>query len=225
MESKITCIYGNNKYRDVLVYDIVYEYVKTNIFKFGVVIGEAYPYYKYISDNVYIKYDEEILEEYLNNITRLYVNKNGKIDDNLLIVHSDIINLNTKSWDYLLNYHHMFKTHIIIIIDHAMDYNINKLNKYVNVLYILKNKENEDKYIEEVYNIFFTKMHKHILKNIYNESTKNELGVLISELNENLFYKYKINIELPEYTFDTYKIYEENKIYKQRCNLSDIINI
>lgn len=225
MESKITCVCGSNKYRDVLVYDIIYEYVKTNIFKFGCVIGESYPYYRYISDNIYIKYDEEILEEYLNNLTKIYVNKNGKIDDNLLIVHSNIINLNTKNWEYLLKYHNMFKIHIIIVIDNIIEHNMTNLNKYVNVLYLLKNKENEINYINEVYNTFFKKISKNILVNIYNEVTKSELGVLVSELNENLFYKYKININIPEYTFETYKMYEQNKIYKQRCNLSDIINI
>lgn len=225
MESKITCVYGINKYRDVLVYDIIYEYVKTNIFKFGCVIGEAYPYYRYISDNIYIKYDEEILEEYLNNLTKIYVNKNGKIDDNLLIIHSNMINLNTKNWEYLLKHHNMFKTTIIIVIDEIAEYNMTILNKYVNVLYLLKNKENEVNYINEAYSTFFKKISKSILINIYNEVTKNELCALVSELNENLFYKYKININLPEYTFETYKMYDQNKIYKHRCNLSDIINI
>ena len=29
MDYHITCVYGNNKYRDYLIYNIVYEYVNT----------------------------------------------------------------------------------------------------------------------------------------------------------------------------------------------------
>ena len=56
-KSNIICIYGNNKYREYLVYNLVYEYIHTAKIKFGVVIGNIYPYYEYISDNIYIKYD------------------------------------------------------------------------------------------------------------------------------------------------------------------------
>ncbi len=56
--SNISIILGKNRYRDQLVYDIVYENLQTNIYGFGAVIGDVYPYYKYISDNIFIKYKQ-----------------------------------------------------------------------------------------------------------------------------------------------------------------------
>ena len=48
---------------------------------------------------------------------------------------------------------------------------------------------------------------------------------MIANLNSNRIFKYKINTSLPRFIFNTYKIYEQNKIYKKRCIVSDIINV
>jgi hypothetical protein len=44
-------------------------------------------------------------------------------------------------------------------------------------------------------------------------------------LNNIKIYKGKIDINIPCYNFNTYKIYDEYKIFKERCTLRDIINI
>ena len=138
MDYHISCVYGNNKYRDSLIYNIVYEYVNSGIVKFGVIIGKILPYYEYISDNIYIKYDDKVMKDYLENIQTIYKKNNGTMDNSLLIIDSNLIDLNTEQWDEILENYQIYKINIVIILDKIMDYNIKKLNKYVNTVYILK---------------------------------------------------------------------------------------
>ena len=226
MSSKITCICGNNKYRDNFIYGMICEYGKTGIYKFGAVIGNIYPYYKYFSDNMYIKYDEQIMEDYIDNLISVYKKQNGEIDRNILIVDSNLIDLNSKSWEHLLDKYQIYKTDIIIVIDKIMEYNIEKLNKYVNVLHLIRQVYYRYNYIDNIYKTFFVKkFDKDMFVNIYEEHTSNMLYVMMCDLDKHNYYRYIINTECKLKIFNTYKIYDQKNIYKQRCVLSDIINI
>jgi hypothetical protein len=226
MDCTITCVYGNNRFKDHLIYDIVYEFLKTDLVKFGAVLGKVYPYYEYISDNMYMKYDEDILKEYINNIEKVYKKNNGDIDYNLLIVDTNLIDLNTESWEYIFENYKIYKTNIIIIIDKIMEYNIERLSKYIDLIYILKQTYNAYDNLKNLYKTFFEKIcdEKRFL-NIYTENTIHLLNVLITDIKNNNFYSYIIKTSIPEYIFNTYKIYDEKKIYKDRCKVSDIINV
>ena len=226
MEPKITCICGSNKYKDSLIYNIVYEYNKTGLYKFGAIIGGIYPYYKYFSDNMYIKYDEETMNVYLENLIKIYKKYNGNMENNLLIIDTNLIDLNTKSWKYLLENYKIYKTDIIITIDKLMDCNIKQLGKYVNILHLLKQTFINYNYIDKVYETFFeTFFQKETFKQMYCECTANFLNIMICDLDNITISKYEINLTLPLCIFNTYKMYDQNKIYKQRCVLSDIINV
>lgn len=226
MESKVTCVCGSNKYKEYLIYNIVYEYNKTGLYKFGAVIGKIAPYYEYFSDNMYIKYDDETMDTYLNNLIKIYKKCNGDIEKNLLIIDTNLIDLNTKTWKYLLENHKIYKTDIIITIDKIMDYNIQQLRKYVNILHLLKQTFINYNYINKVYEIFFQDIfEKETFKEIYCECTKNFLNIMICDLDNIMISNYEINLTLPLSIFNTYKMYDQNKIYKQRCILSDIINV
>ena len=226
MDCTITCVHGNNKFRDYLVYDIVYEFLKTDLVKFGAVIGKVYPYYEYISDNIYMKYDEDILKEYIDNIEKIYIKNNGEIDYNILIIDTNLIDLNTESWEYIFENHKIYRTNIIIIIDKIMEYNIEKLSKYIDSIYILKQTYNKYNYLKNLYRTFFEKNcdEKRFL-NIYTENTIHLLNVLIVDLKTMNLYSYIIKNLVPEYTFNTYKIYDQDKLYKNRCKVSDIIKV
>lgn len=224
-ECPIICIYGNNEYRDFLVYNMVYEYVNGGLIKFGTVIGKAYPYYRYFSDNIYIKYDEEIMKSYLENIEKLYETTNGNMDYSLLIVDSNNIDLNTETWKYILENNKIYKITIVLLMDKITEYNINQLEKYANSVYVLKQIFKSEDYLDNLYKTFFKKYDKEIFQDLYLHCTINLNNIMIYNLYTDMFYKYKINKILPKITFDTYKIYEQSKIYKQRCIISDIINI
>ena len=224
--NNIFCVYGNNNYRDYLIYNIVYEYVKTEKIKFAAVLGNAYPYYKYISDNIYIKYDENVLEDYLKNIHNMYECCNGNIDDNLLIVDSNLIDLTSEYWEYILENHEMYKINIIIILDKIMDYNIENLSKYVDIVFVLKGKSNQCEDLENLYTTFFINIYnKEKFMNLYNNCTDNLSNTMIVYLNTHDIYKCEIDVSFPKFTFNTYQIYEQKNIYEQRCGISDIINV
>ena len=225
MDYHISCVYGNNKYRDSLIYNIVYEYVNSGIVKFGVVIGKILPYYEYISDNIYIKYDDKVMKDYLENIQTIYKKNNGTMDNSLLIIDSNLIDLNTEQWDEILENYQIYKINIVIILDKIMDYNIKKLNKYVNTVYILKQIDYNYDLIIKLYKTFFKKYDRENFIDSYIECTHTIYDIMIANLNSNRIFKYKINTSLPRFIFNTYKIYEQNKIYKKRCIVSDIINV
>lgn len=225
MDCNITCVYGNNKLRDYLVYNMVYEYVNSGIVKFGAVIGKVYPYYEYISDNMYIKYDDEVMEEYLDNIQKIYKKSNGNMDYSLLIIDSNLIDLNTEQWNELLENYQIYKINIILIIDKIMDYNMKKLNKYVNSIYILKNAYHNHDSVIKLYKTFFKEQDKENFVETYIECTNTIYDIMIVNLTSNAIFKYKINTTLPKFNFNTYKIYEQNKVYRNRCLVSDIINV
>ena len=225
MDYNIICVYGNNKFRDYLVYNIVYEYVNSGIVKFVVVIVKAFPYYEYISDNIYIKYDDQVMEEYLGNIETIYKKSNGNMDTSLLIIDSNLIDLNTEQWDNILENYQIYKINIVILMDKIMDYNMEKLNKYVNTVYILKQMYYNYDLINNLYKTFFKNYDKEKFLDSYIECTKTLYDIMIVNLNLNTIFKYKIDMTMPRFNFNTYKIYEQNKIYRKRCILSDIINV
>lgn len=225
MDCNISCIYGNNKLRDHLVYTMVYEYVNSGIVKFGAVIGKVHPYYEYISDNIYIKYDDQVMEEYLDNIQKIYKKSNGNMDYSLLIIDSNLIDLNIEQWSELLENYQIYKINIIIIIDKIMDYNMKKLNKYVNSIYVLKNAYYNHESVIKLYKTFFKYQDKEKFVDTYLECTNTIYDTMIVNLTSNTIFKYKIDITLPRFNFNTYKIYEQNKVYRNRCIVSDIINV
>lgn len=226
IEPKITCIYGKNKYRDYLVCNMIYEYSHKRKYKFGVVIGNVYPYYKYITDNMYMRYDEKVLETYLHNMNELYIKTRGNIDHNILLIDTKDLDLNSPFWSFFLVHHKRYNTDIIIIQEKAILRNVSKLHKYVNVLHVLNNMEHKSSFINEIYTIFYKDLyHKEHFSEMYNNSIKYPLDTMISELDNNSHYLYQINLNLPHFVFNTYKIYNENNIYRQRCIVSDIINV
>jgi len=223
-EPKITCVIGKNNYKDYLVYNILYEHLKTDKYKFGVVIGNAYPYCEYFSDNIYIKYEEQVLNNYFENIFKLYNKTNGNIDNNLLIIDTNEIDLNSYLWVYFLDFHKRYKTDVILIMDKINEKNMDKLKMYVDILYILKS--NYNNHFNNIYNTFFKYMlNIEEFREIYKTATDKIMNVLCVEFNENKYYVHKINLDIPRYIFNTYKIYDEQKLYKQRCIVSDIINV
>ena len=225
-KSNIICIYGNNKYREYLVYNLVYEYIHTAKIKFGAVIGNAYPYYEYISDNIYIKYEEKIMDNYLKNLQNIYKKCNGIMDSNILIVDSNMIDLNTECWEHILENYQIYKINIIIILDKIMDYNMKKLNEYTNVVFVMKHVFNKYEYLERLYSTFFKYDYdKDEFIDAYVKCTDNLSDIMIYNKIRNDICRYTINLSLPKVVFYTYKIYEQNKIYKQRCVISDIINV
>ena len=97
--------------------------------------------------------------------------------------------------------------------DTITDSNKNKLEKYVDILYILKplfdrvdSVDNFD-YVDKLYKIFFKKYDKEIFKDSYIKCTGDLNDVIIYNVRTNIIYKYKIDTILPKFTFNTYKIY------------------
>ena len=165
------------------------------------------------------------MEDYLENIQTIYKKSNGIMENNLLIIDSNLIDLNTEQWDEILENYQIYKINIVIILDKIMDYNIEKLNKYVNTVYILKQVDYNYDLIIKLYKTFFKKYDKENFVDSYIECTQTIYDIMIANLNSNTIFKYKIETTLPRFNFNTYKIYEQNKIYKKRCTVSDIINV
>jgi hypothetical protein len=233
---------GNIKNKEYLIHGHIYEYVRIKKIKFGTVIGNPYPYYKYFSDNIYIKYDEEILNDYLNNMNNIYFSTNGKVDNNILLVDSNKIDLNTEFWNFFLENHKNYNTTIFIVTDKINKINIKNIKKYVNNTYIVKYITEDLKNIYKIYKTFFkdniedlefdkiicnecdldVKCIKFICENL-----KYNIDVICINkyLNNIKIYKGIINLNIPYYNFNTYKIYDEFKLFKERCTLRDIINI
>ena len=155
----------------------------------------------------------------------IYKKNNGTMDNSLLIIDSNLIDLNTEQWDEILENYQIYKINIVIILDKIMDYNIKKLNKYVNTVYILKQIDYNYDLIIKLYKTFFKKYDRENFIDSYIECTHTIYDIMIANLNSNRIFKYKINTSLPRFIFNTYKIYEQNKIYKKRCIVSDIINV
>jgi hypothetical protein len=165
------------------------------------------------------------MEDYLENIQTIYKKSNGIMENNLLIIDSNLIDLNTEQWDEILENYQIYKINIVIILDKIMDYNIEKLNKYVNTVYILKQVDYNYDLIIKLYKTFFKKYDKENFVDSYIECTQTIYDIMIANLNSNTIFKYKIETTLPRINFNTYKIYEQNKIYIKRCKVSDIINV
>jgi hypothetical protein len=147
------------------------------------------------------------------------------MENNLLIIDSNLIDLNTEQWDEILENYQIYKINIVIILDKIMNCNMEKLNKYVNTVYILKQVDYNYDLIIKLYKTFFKKYDKENFVDSYIECTQTIYDIMIANLNSNTIFKYKIETTLPPFNFNTYKIYEQNKIYKKRCTVSDIINV
>jgi hypothetical protein len=247
-EHSVNLYLGNNKNKEYLIYCHIYSYIKKEI-SFGTIIGNPYPYYKYFSDNIYITYNEEILNDYLNNMNNIYLLEDGNIKKNILIVDSNHIDLNTNFWKYFLENHKKYNTTIFIVLDKINNRNIKNIKKYVNNTYIVNYKNNNFKYIYKIYKTFFKDIEKINYESDDEDLSQNDkstcdldlkyIKYMCNNLNDNMdiiyinknlnndvkIYKGYINIDVPLYNFDTYKIYDENKIYNKRCTLKDIINV
>ena len=191
IEPKINIILGKNLYRDNLVYELVYNYLQTNTFSFGTVIGNIYPYYKYVSDNLFIKYDEDILNEYLNNMNVLYKDcyeNNKEIENNLLIIDTQNLNLNTPFWIYFLENHKLYKTTIIFVMNEIMYTNIEKIKKYSDDVYMIKTVYNKFNYVCKVYETFFKDIISiNSFDNLYDISLKEYTDVFHFDAKNNMY--------------------------------------
>jgi hypothetical protein len=236
---------GNTKNKQYLIHGHIYEYVNVKKIKFGTVIGNPYPYYKYFSDNIYIKYNEEVLNDYLNNMNNIYFSTNGKIDNNILLVDSNKIDLNTKFWKFFLENHKNYNTTIFIVTDKINNIDIDNIKKYVNNTYIVKYITDDFENMYKIYETFFKDNiedldfnnvkcnncddfylnYKFIQFICDNLKLDTDIICINKYLNDIKIYKGKIDINIPCYNFNTYKIYDEYKIFKERCTLRDIINI
>lgn len=237
VEPRINLVLGKNLYRDHLVYELVYNYLQTNNFGFGVVIGNVYPYYKYFSDNMFIKYGEDILSEYLNNMNQLYLKhlkklksvkneENSEIENNLLIIDSDKLDLNTPFWNYFLDNHKMYKTTIIIVSNEINYINTDKIKKYVDEVYMIKTVYNKYKYICKVYETFFKdKVTISMFDKLYDISLRDYLDILHFDVKTDMYSNKMINTDIPRYFFETSKIYNDDEKYSNRTTIRDIINV
>ena len=148
------------------------------------------------------------------------------MDSNILIVDSNMIDLNTECWEHILENYQIYKINIIIILDKIMDYNMKKLNEYANVVFVMKHIFNKYEYLERLYSTFFKYDYdKDEFIDAYVKCTDNLSDIMIYNKIRNDICRYTINLTLPKVVFYTYKIYEQKKIYKQRCVISDIINV
>lgn len=228
-EAKINLVLGKNLYRDNLVYELVYGYLQTNNFGFGTVIGNIYPYYKYFSDNMFIKYDEEVLNEYLNNINEIYtkcIQTKQEMDNNLLIIDSKELNLNTDFWNYFLENHKLYKTTIIIVSKELDDINTEQIKKYVDEVFMIKTVYNKFKYVCKVYETFFkNKISINLFDKLYDYSLKEYTDVFHFDVKTDMYSNKSIDLNVPKYFFETYKIYEDDKKYTDRTTIRDIINV
>jgi hypothetical protein len=169
------------------------------------------------------------MNQYLENMNNLYNKTEGLMDDNLLIIDTNLINLNSSFWIYFLVNYKKYKTNIIIIIDKIMYYNIDKLRKYVNVVHVIQQLYKNDDFLNIFYNTFINKYlyiqnnKEQFMNKYYSKSTNCLLDVLIYNNDENVYFVYRINNKINKYIFNTYKIYNEENVYKNKCNLSDIL--
>jgi hypothetical protein len=159
----------------------------------------------------------------MNNI---YFSTNGKVDNNILLVDSNKIDLNTEFWNFFLENHKNYNTTIFIVTDKINKINIKNIKKYVNNTYIVKYITEDLKNIYKIYKTFF----KDNIEDLeFDKIICNECDLDVICINKYLnnikIYKGIINVNILYYNFNTYKIYDEFKLFKERCTLRDIINI
>ena len=223
----INLIFGENVYRNEFVHQIIYEYLITNKYKFGTVIGNIYPYYMYFSDNLYIRYVEDILCEYLRNMDKMYETckeHDTEIEDNLLIVDYNKIDFKIPFWNYFIKNHKTYKTTIIFV---TKNINVLDIIKYIDNIYLLFNKFNTVDKLSEMYRykLLFENISEISFHKVYNFYSNKPQQVLYKQKEKDNFYIKTINLTTPDYMFNTYNIYDEDDMYRRRVVLRDIIKI
>lgn len=225
-----TIVGKNNQNKDYLVYYIVGKF-KNYGYKLGVVMGSAYPYLRYFSDNIYIRYDNIVFSNYLKQIKR-------HNEENLLIVDTEYLNLNTNEWLFFLENHKKYKTTIIFIIDKIKLSNENLLKIYTDYVYLLKpeienisSNEQKLKYINSFvnmcYNTFGNSLDYDTFIEYYNRTVDKDimLFILNKKKNSESFYSQVFYKELKEYFFKTKKLYSDVEKYSNICRIGDILKI
>lgn len=245
--STIFSIVGNNKNVDYLVYYLIGKFYNYG-YKLSVVMGNSFPYIRYISDNIYVRYDNVVFGEYLKNLKR------QKVENNLLIVDTKNLNLNTKDWIFFLENHKEYKTTIIFVFDKINISNIDLLKKHTDYVYILKptptisnnwnfinttessiendyyekslsskttNTKYENEFIKRCYNTFGKTLKYEIFVDFYNRSTNDNMLFVLNKHDEVIesFYSQIFYREIENYYFDTVKIYNEKEKYHNVCKI------
>lgn len=250
--STIFSIVGNNKNIDYLVYYLIGKFYNSG-YKLCVVMGNSFPYIQYISDNIYIKYDNIVFCEYLKNLKR------QTIENNLLIIDTKYLNLNTKDWIFFLENHKVYKTTIIFVFDEINISNVDLLKKYTDYVYILKptpdimvnsnstnlyeydlgidfynqnissktkNIKYENDFIKRCYDTFGRTLNYEIFVDFYNRSTNDDNMLFVLNKYEKIlesFYSQIFYREIKDYYFDTVKLYNEKDKYYNTCKIREDI--
>jgi len=244
--STVFSIIGNNKNIDYLVYCLIGKFHKSG-YKLAVVIGDNFPYIHYISDNIYIKYDNVVFGNYLKNL------KKQKAEDNLLIIDTKYLDLNTKDWMFFLENHKLYKTTIIFVFDKINTLNTELLKKYTDYVYILKPtltndnncnlnfkeynldndsykqnvetnnyKKYENEFIKRCYNTFVKTLNYETFVDFYKRSTDDDNMLFILNKNDKnieSFYSQMFYREIEDYHFETIKLYNENEKFSNVCKI------
>jgi hypothetical protein len=245
--STIFSIVGNNKNVNYLLYYLIGKFYNSG-YKLGVVMGNSFPYIQYISDNIYIRYDDIVFSNYLKNLKRQIV------ENNLLIVDTKHLNLNTKDWIFFLENHKLYKTTIIFVFDNINISNINLLKKHTDYVYILKptlttinnncnfinidsnieidyeqsfsantkNIKYESEFIKRCYDTFGKTLKYDIFVDFYNRSTNDDNMLFSLNKHDKIlesFYSQMFCREIEDYYFDTVKIYNEKEKYYNVCKI------
>lgn len=219
---KIITIIGKNQNRDKLVYHLMYKYIMTNILSFVTVIGKCNPYLEYISDNIYIRYDECVLKKYIENVERMYLEK-GEIDKNILIVDTNEIDLTSDNWRYILNNYKHFKTTIIIIFDEIKEINSKIIRNYTDITYIFKPLD-EKEYLKKIYETFGKYKINYEMFNSYYKEYICENYIFAITNKEQIYHKLYIKeLYTPKYIINTPNIYDVNVTNREICRISDIL--
>jgi len=241
----IFSILGNNENKDYLVYYIISKFYNLE-YKLATVMGNFYPYIRYISDNIYTRYDNVVFKEYLKNLDKIYIKYQkshsyfeGDMEKNLLVIDTNYLNLNTDEWLWFLENHKKYRTTIIFILDKIKIPNIELLKKYTDYAYILKpssptgiNNRNYTTYInnfvKSCYDTFGKSIKYETFIELYNR-TVNENNMLFvlnkNEIPDKSFYTQAFYKEIKEYYFKTSKMYNDIDKYNKICTIRDILNI
>jgi hypothetical protein len=234
-----TIVGRNNQNKDYLVYYIVGKF-KNYGYNFGTVMGAMYPYIKYFSDNIFIRYDNIVFHNYLEKMKekkeKLEIKKE-KMIENLLVIDTEYLNLNTREWLFFLENHKNYNTTIIFIIDKIKQPNISLLKKYTDYGYILNIKSNnsekhlsyKNNFINACYNTFGKTLEYKTFLDFYNRTVEQDVMLLVlnkkEKGSEDSFYYQLFYKEVKEYYFNTINLYEDTEKYSNVCRIRDILKI
>lgn len=236
----IFSIVGKGQNKDYLVYYLISKFYKLG-YNLGTILGNSYPYIHYFSDNIYIRYDDTVFSNYLENLKNMYKNTviykdnvpSSEMEKNLLIIDTYYLNLNTTDWLYFLENNKKYNTTILFVIDKINQSNVELLKKYTDYVYILKpetNGKSDTRYVNEFikrcYNTFGKTIEYEIFIDFYNQSVnKNNMLFIMNKNDKEMdsFYNQVFYREIQDYFFNTKEMYNYKDKYSNICKIKDIL--